>query len=159
MACLNQPVGTDAEPQTPAWNAAKSMEVGCVVMPLGPLWDRTETGRRDAMSRSMRAVDRMRRLRAKLKNAFRRTPAYVASMRAMIAERRAEVRQIETEVKRRKPEYNDENYDLAFERARNFRGEITELERAVDQLERNIPGASATLETEVEEIYIRLATL
>lgn len=159
MACINERVGADAEPDTLQWKAAKAMEVGCVVMPLGPLWERTEIGRRDDVASSMRRVDAMRRLRSNLRNMFRRTPNYFSSMRSLIAERRAEVRQIETEVKRRKPEYTDKNYDLAFERAREFRFQLTELEKAVDQLERTVPGASATLETEVEQVYIELAQL
>lgn len=161
MSCLNAGLGGDEahEPESPARIAASRFGVECVVMPLGPLWSRTETERRQGLSDTIQHLDRARMARNRLKSSFRSAPVLVNAMRVSLSDRRARLRQIEDEMQRRKPEYSSSEYSRGLDQISDYREDLRRLEKTLDELEKTIPIASRKLTLEVERVYVELAAL
>lgn len=160
MACLNEPFSNPA-PDPDLERVAKSVGISCVVSPtpllLGSLRD-TPQLRDDALTK-LQMIDGLRTLRARLQSRLRQLPTIIQRARAYLDVRRREAREMEQELRRRRPEYARRDFDESLERIGEYRRRLDQLDAAIAGVENSVGDWSKTLGTTIEAIYQDLSRL
>lgn len=162
ISCLNEPIDAEPEPGTPAFEAAQTAKIDCVVKPLPVLLKKVRQdlpNRYDQTLEALVLVDQLRALRAETSAQLRDIPRMVKQTRNFISARRAELRRIELDVERNKPEFTGSNYQTSKDRVREYRTKLDKLEAEVQRVERTQSAWSIALGNAIRDLYKGIAEI
>lgn len=117
------------------------------------------TSERDDVLQFLYLIDQIRILRGGLGLRLSRLPAVLEDHRDFIVEERANLRQLETELARRRPLYTPVSWGDSIETIAIQRRLLHELEDKIASLEAILPTWPATVNTTIADVYFRLSSL
>lgn len=160
MSCLNLPMNAD-EPAPQISEVARRLGINCAVPAAIVLDDQLDEarGQRSFGVTKIRQIDEVRTARATIQTRLRQLPAIVRRTRNYLAARRAEIRQLATEIERNRTEYVRKDYDETLRRIDEYRARLDALDAAIREVEQSIPRWSREVGDVVDALYKDLSRL
>lgn len=165
MACLNEPWNpAELEDDDSSGTVRLKNDIELTCRPTfadqldEQLRDRAPS-RREKTLQKLSRIDKLRRLRGQLRERIGRIPRITRSQRDYTADARAELRQLQSTLKRRRTEYSTERWNQAQKRLQQQKNALDALERAVKRLDTAWPAWPERVDQNVLELYMRLSKL
>lgn len=114
---------------------------------------------RDLADEFLLLIDQVRILRGSMRERLARQPENIADHREFLAEERAALRQLETDLDRRRSLYSDAGWWRSLDSIAAQRRLLRVLDERLDALEEAIPRWSQELEERVSTLYFSLADM
>lgn len=171
MSCLNKPSSTVGEsPEQLAYTRAQlisfrrrfGISLTCVPNELETCINtivRRTPERLEFALAQLQNVDKLRRLRAKLKRRNTRLKAIIEQQYTRLATWRAEWRKTQAQLDRRRDEFNKNTWSITQTRLNRYKDNIEALKKSIVLLESTSVSWPNTLETLVDRFYRDLAGL
>ena len=171
MACLNQPLGAEADEvnvfAAPAGELRRlkirfGVKLTCTPASLHDLLRHIERRTPDnapIIVAQLERVDRVRVLRGKLLDHLARMPRLLRAERAELATMRAEWRQQRDQLRKKRKEFNDKNHAIAMQRLEAYRRELERLDTELERVERTARTLDPLVQASVEQFTFDLVAL
>ncbi|MBA2664832.1 MAG: hypothetical protein H0U74_21265 [Bradymonadaceae bacterium] len=159
VSCLNEE--SNAAGEQPG-NTVPSAELLCRPTFLDDLLLRLEQvppERRRTALEMLKLVDELRQVRSTLRHRIARIPQTIRTSQGLLEDQRAELRQAQAELERRRPQYSSSDWRAAQTRLEDFRTELSRLEDAIEALTVAYPDWPRQLDGHVSGLYMDLAGL
>lgn len=159
VSCLNVFDVTAPEPQLA--EIARRYGVVCAVPALEVLDRSLENGSADQelATLALQNVDRVRQNRAIAQKLLRDLPDQLARTNAFVGARKSELRRTREQIKRKKADYNQADYNSTMDDLAAYEVEITKLEDRVFEIEAKRSGWNTQLGDKVDALYKSLTIL
>lgn len=162
MACVTEAPWAETEPGSEVELVAEKMGLRCKVVAL-PLLE-TKLSQLDSRQRTsavalLQALDALRILRDDLDLALRQVPITVDDTERYVALARADLRQIDAELNRRRPEYVPDDFDTSKQRLQEARTTLDHLESLSKELAQHQSDRENRVEGTIRTIYRQIALL
>jgi len=154
MACVTEPPWQEVEPESEVAVVATKLGLTCHVRPLPDLesaLSNVSPSNRQAAVNALQSIDNLRLVKAEIELGLREAPQVVQDVLDFIALGRADLRQLENELRRRRPEYTNADFALSSNRIEDTRRRFDELQEYAERM-------SATLENRNERLMRVLQT-
>lgn len=162
MACVTQAVWEEVEPESEPAIVADKLGVKCAVPPLPALetalYELPPPEREEALD-AIRVVDKLRHNKAEIDQALLRAPRVIQEVLTWVAAARADLRQTENELNRRRPEYTDDDFELSMTRIRAAREEFDRLEELARRVNATLENRTERLERVMRTTYRGISLL
>lgn len=164
MACVTDPPWLEqaVEPESEIALVADKLGLTCRVLPLPALesaLNEVSPGNRQAAINALQSIDQMRLVKADIELGLREAPTVVQDVLDFIALGRADLRQLENELRRRRPEYTDEDFDLSSNRIDDARRQFDELQEYAERMSSTLDARNERLMRVLQTTYRGIALL
>lgn len=162
MACVTEAPWAETEPGTQVEVVADKLGLRCKVVALPTLESELsllDSRQRTAAVAILQALDALRILRDELDLTLRQTPETVNDTGRYIALARADLRQIEGELNRRRPEYVPADFETSKSRIQNTRETLDHLESLIKDLSAHQEERQIRVESVIRATYRSVAML